>query len=178
MPIERSHGSTLITDFSNHWSRAFSVVIPRLSVMLPCLMRPGRRCTNVLIPPSGYSMTSTCDENPLTWVKKPSCSDSTGIDTWKNFACVIGGLASVTLAGPADIGGSLRVVDDQVAHLLALGEQVPLEAVEEVLVELFALVRLVLGTRRVRGAGGMRRAGGGRARVGAGCLRARVGDLA
>ena len=43
------------------------------------------------------------------------------------------------------MGSSLRVVDDQVAHLLALGEQIALEPVEEVLVQLLALMGLFLG---------------------------------
>ena len=58
-------------------------------------MRAGRRCTKALLPPSGYSRTSTWAENPLTCVKKPTFSVSAGIDTWKYFAWMIGGEASV-----------------------------------------------------------------------------------
>ena len=50
-------------------SAVSEVMTPRLSVIFPCLMRVGRRCTNVFWPPSGYSSTSTCDEKPVTWVK-------------------------------------------------------------------------------------------------------------
>src|SRR3954452_10322037 len=95
------------------------------------------------MPPSGYSSTSTCAEKPLTWVKKPTLRVSTGIDTWKYFAWMIGGSARVTDFTGAGIGGSLRVVDDQMAHLLTLDEQIALEAIEEVLVQLLALAGLV-----------------------------------
>src|SRR3954471_15732532 len=119
-----SVGCSAVTDFSYQLINADSLVIPRLSVMLPCLIRPGSLCTKLLTPPSGYSCTSSCDEKPLIWVKNPSVRLIAGIVTWKNFEWVIGGLASVaagTLAVAVGIGGSLRVVDDQVPHLLALG---------------------------------------------------------
>src|SRR4051794_37130687 len=151
---------TLTTVWLNQASSDFSLVIPRLSVMLPCLMREGRRCTKSLIPPSGYSSTSTWAENPLTCVKKPSCRVSAGIVTVKYLAWVTGGLASVTLDGAlagAVIGVSLRVVDDQMAHLLALGEQIALETVEEVVVQLLALLLLFFGA----GCGGVGAAGVG-----------------
>ena len=73
---------------------------------------------------------------------------------------MIGGSARVTdLAGAGDIGSSLRVVDDQVAHLLTFDEQVALEAVEEVLVQLLALTGLIFGGL---GCGGAAMAGSGR----------------
>src|SRR4051794_1885105 len=163
--IARSVGWTFTHVCSYHCRSAFSVVIPRLSVMLPCLMRVGRRCTKLLIPPSGYSITSICDEKPVTCVKNPSCRLIAGIVTWKYFEWVTGGLASVTVAAVIDALGS-GVVDDQVAHLLALGEQIALEAIEEVVVELLALLLLVLGAGRVgrRAAGVVRDRGGVSAR--------------
>src|SRR5262249_39755473 len=54
---------------------------------------------------------------------------------------MIGGSARVT----PGIGGSLRVVDDQMAHLLSLDEQVALEAIEEELVQFLALLGLFFG---------------------------------
>src|ERR1051325_8509895 len=124
--IDRSAGCTFTTVAWNHCRRAFSLVTPRLSVIFPCLIRVGRRCTNVLMPPSGYSITSTCADSPVTCVKRPTSSESVGIDTLNAFACWTWGLGSaVPLAG--GMGGSQRVVDDQVAHLLALGEQIALE---------------------------------------------------
>ena len=42
---ERSCGLALTTVSLNQFSSDFSVVTPRLSVMLPCLMRVGSRCT-------------------------------------------------------------------------------------------------------------------------------------
>src|SRR5215203_2216057 len=94
--MDRLVGSALITDFDSHSSSEASLLTPRLSVMLPCLTRDGRRCTKKLLPPSGYSRTSTWAENPLTCVKKPTLSVSAGIDTWKYFAWMIGGSARVT----------------------------------------------------------------------------------
>src|SRR5688500_7378373 len=131
------------------------------------------------MPPSGYSITSTCAEIPVTCVKRPTSSVCVGIDTLMAFACWTWGLSSaVRLEG--GMGSSLRVVDDQVAHLLALGEQIALEPVEEVLVQLLALMGLVLfflgrvrGGRRAAGGGGLlcRRGGtrrGGRRAAGRG----------
>src|SRR3954447_20784330 len=180
-----SAGSASTTLAWNQVNSAPSRVRPTFSVMLFCLMRLGSLWTMSLRPPSWYSRTSSCADRPWTCVKNPTTTSSEGTVTSK-LSCP---KSRSRLAGPLAARSegmgvfSLGVVDQQVAALLALDDQVALEAVQEVLVR---RLEVHLG-RRLRGAGGCRCRrgrrgfGGQRGRRGAGRrvdeARDRVGRL-
>src|SRR5689334_14557478 len=159
-----SAGCASTTVAWNQVSSAPCRVMPTLSVRLPCLMRVGSLWTMSLRPPSKYSRTSICADSPCTWVKNPTSTSSVGTFTSK-LSCP---KSRSRLIGPLAlrrevIGGSRSgVVDQQVSALLALDDQVALEAVQEVLVR---GVEVHLGRR---GTGGRRRGCGllrGRGRI-------------